>query len=147
MMIHPSQLTEIHGYYKRWVDMITNRWLLELNEPDYDPDKQKLIDKFFKVYQDELKNSGYELTRELIQEKIDLVIKTTPVLLANSKGKNELNWNSDYSRILIGGQILDRGFTVEGLNVTYMPEILEWAMQIPYNKDVGFLGIKIYKPM
>ena len=142
MMIHPSQLTEIHGYYKRWVDMITNRWLLELSERDSDPDKQKLIDKFLKVYLDELKDSGYDLSRELIQEKIHLVIKTTPVLLANSKEKNELNWNSDYSRILVGGQILDRGFTVEGLNVTYMPRNIGVGNADTIQQRCRFFGYK-----
>jgi len=142
MMIHPSQLTEIHGVYKRWVDMITNRWLSELSESDSDPDKQKLIDKFLKIYFNELKGSGYDLTRELIQEKIHLVIKTTPVLLANSKEKNELNWNSDYSRILVGGQILDRGFTVEGLNVTYMPRNIGVGNADTIQQRCRFFGYK-----
>ena len=142
MMIHPSQLTEIHGYYKRWVHMVTNRWLQELSETDSDPDKQRLIDKFYKVYLDELKESGYSLTREFIKEKIPLVIKTTPIILANSKEKNELNWNSDYSRILVGGQILDRGFTVEGLNVTYMPRNIGVGNADTIQQRCRFFGYK-----
>lgn len=142
MMIHPSQLTKIHGVYKRWVDMITNRWLSELEEEDSDPDKQKLIDKFFLVYTNELKNSVYKLTKEQIQAKIFLVIKMTPILMANSKEKNKLDWKKHYSRILVGGQILDRGFTVEGLNVTYMPRSIGVGNADTIQQRCRFFGYK-----
>ena len=33
----------------------------------------------------------------------------------------EIRWQTEYAWILVGGQALDRGFTVEGLTVTYMP--------------------------
>ena len=31
------------------------------------------------------------------------------------------DWKNSYPWILVGGQAMDRGFTVEGLTVTYMP--------------------------
>lgn len=142
MMIHPSHKTKIHDYYKRWVDMIKNRWLDELSENDSDPDKKKLIDKFYKTYLDELKSKGFNLTKELIQEKIHLIIKKTPVLIANSRQKNDLNWREDYSRILVGGQILDRGFTVEGLNVTYMPRNIGVGNADTIQQRCRFFGYK-----
>ena len=142
MMIHPSQLTEIHGVYKRWVDMISKRWLSELDEDDSDPDKQKLIDKFFGIYVDELQNAEIKLTREQVQQRIHLVIKKTPILVANSKEKNELDWRASYSRILVGGQILDRGFTVEGLNVTYMPRNIGVGNADTIQQRCRFFGYK-----
>ena len=142
MMIHPSQLTEIHGVYKRWVDMITKRWLSELDEDDSDPDKQNLIDKFYDIYKIELQNYKVKLTREQIQERIHLVIKKTPILLQNSKEKNELDWRASYSRILVGGQILDRGFTVEGLNVTYMPRNIGVGNADTIQQRCRFFGYK-----
>ena len=33
----------------------------------------------------------------------------------------EVPWYRSYGSILVGGQSMDRGFTVEGLTVTYMP--------------------------
>ena len=142
MMIHPSQLTSYHDFYKRWVDMIKNRWLDELSENDSDPDKKKLIEKFYKVYLDELKNKGFKLTKEQIQKRINLVIKKTPVLLANSRERNDLKWKEDYSRILVGGQILDRGFTVEGLNVTYMPRNIGVGNADTIQQRCRFFGYK-----
>jgi len=44
------------------------------------------------------------------------------VVQVNSVGQEKsIKWNSDQFWILVGGQKLDRGFTVEGLTVTYMP--------------------------
>lgn len=42
-----------------------------------------------------------------------------------SRGKTPaIRWSDFYSHILVGGQSMDRGFTVEGLTVTYMPRNL-----------------------
>src|SRR6185436_1461870 len=39
-----------------------------------------------------------------------------------SRGRTPaIRWSDFYSHILVGGQAMDRGFTVEGLTVTYMP--------------------------
>ncbi len=39
---------------------------------------------------------------------------------ATDRGIRDVNWHLQY-HILIGGMMLDRGYTVEGLTVTYMP--------------------------
>ena len=48
-------------------------------------------------------------------------ISNTAVEQLNSKSGSSVDWNSNYSFILVGGQAMDRGFTVEGLTITYMP--------------------------
>ena len=78
MMIHPSQLTEIHNVYKRWVDLTTKRWVQEFNESDLDPDKQKLVDRFFRIYENEIQPYNHQLSKDDIMQKIHLVIKKTP---------------------------------------------------------------------
>jgi hypothetical protein len=40
---------------------------------------------------------------------------------ATADAADEIKWKDAYSWILVGGQAMDRGFTVEGLTVTYMP--------------------------
>tara|TARA_B110000503_G_scaffold143622_1_gene246413 strand:- start:1508 stop:3646 length:2139 start_codon:yes stop_codon:yes gene_type:complete len=142
MMIHPSQLTDVHKVYLRWVLMIRNRWLDELAENDSDIDKKNLIDKFYKIYSIELESSIYQITKSDIQDKINLVIKTTPIILANSTEKNNLDWRENYSRILVGGMILDRGFTVEGLNVTYMPRSIGVGNADTIQQRCRFFGYK-----
>ena len=52
---------------------------------------------------------------------IEFVIKETTIWLVNSATEiKKVKWNLAPFHILIGGNKLDRGFTVEGLTVTYM---------------------------
>jgi hypothetical protein len=54
-------------------------------------------------------------------EKIKYVIKEITLWLVNSASEvKKIKWNLAPFHILIGGNKLDRGFTVEGLTVTYM---------------------------
>ena len=52
---------------------------------------------------------------------LKLVLNEALVSLVNSTEEmNKVNWNVSPVHILVGGNKLDRGFTVEGLTVTYM---------------------------
>ena len=68
----------------------------------------------------------YKLGIEQISDKdfwsiIKFVIKETTIWLVNSATEiKKVKWNLAPFHILIGGNKLDRGFTVEGLTVTYM---------------------------
>jgi hypothetical protein len=54
-------------------------------------------------------------------EKVKYVIKEITLWLVNSASEvKKIKWNLAPFHILIGGNKLDRGFTVEGLTVTYM---------------------------
>src|SRR4029078_8013377 len=51
------------------------------------------------------------------------VLRGTIVQEVNARGgaTPQVNWRQGYAFVLVGGQAMDRGFTVEGLTVTYMP--------------------------
>ena len=128
MMIHPSQLTIVHSVYKRWVDQLKKRWLEELSLRDDDIDKRLLLNEFARIYKLLSETSEKTPAFEEVGTKLNAVIKITPILLSNSSIKQEIDWKKHYSMILVGGQVLDRGFTVEGLNITYMPRSI-WNME------------------
>lgn len=123
MMVHPSQSTADHGQYLQWVTLTTDAWQqILLCSPD-DPDRIELLDDFTLAYDDlqstvsDLPNFG-DLTvalpraiRRTRVEEVNAITGRTP----------QVNWQTTYSHILVGGQAMDRGFTVEGLTVTYMP--------------------------
>jgi hypothetical protein len=56
-------------------------------------------------------------------EAVKYVLLDTQIVEVNSteQGERDVKWQLHDYWILIGGQKLDRGFTVEGLTVTYMP--------------------------
>jgi hypothetical protein len=60
-----------------------------------------------------------------------------------SRGKTpEVDWRSAFSHILVGGQAMDRGFTVEGLTVTYMPRGVGVGNADTVQQRARFFGYK-----
>ena len=63
----------------------------------------------------------------------------------NTRGNRrtpQINWGQSYSWILVGGQAMDRGFTVEGLTVTYMPRNLGIGNADTVQQRARFFGYK-----
>ena len=69
-----------------------------------------------------LVNAGAkDVSDEDFDNKVRYVLKETIFWLLNSVNAiKKVNWNEGPIHILVGGNKLDRGFTVEGLTVTYM---------------------------
>lgn len=122
MMIHPSRLVDDHSIYFEWVIHIKSLWeKVLLERDDTDETKQQIISEFKKAYQD-LKSHATEIQPfEVLMETLGHNISNTAVEQLNSRAGSSVDWNSNYSFILVGGQAMDRGFTVEGLTITYMP--------------------------
>ena len=68
----------------------------------------------------------------------------TRVLEVNSRSgpTPPVDWNSAYGWILVGGQAMDRGFTIEGLTVTYMPRGIGVGNADTVQQRARFFGYK-----
>ena len=123
MMVHPSVRTLQHADYFEWVNRVMSRWQATLAEPEDDPDRQDLIEEFQEAYDDLIQTVPNLLPFEELIETLPRAIReTVPIQVNASKGRTpQVEWQQDYSHILVGGQSLDRGYTVEGLTITYMP--------------------------
>ena len=134
MLVHPSMRQLDHLRCKRWVDAAKASWI-ELLEPGHQsPDRDELVQDFRSAY-DELaataashvqRNSAHESfpAFERVLEYLRQSMLTTATWEVNSRDFDQWtqdNWPSAHSHILVGGENLGRGFTVEGLTVTYMP--------------------------
>ena len=123
MLVHPSRLQGDQYLFTEWIRAITNSWrrLLAGNEID---EKNSLLVEFKESYRD-LEKTVVNLPtfEELIDINLINAIQYTPIVEVNARrGETpQINWQDSYSWILVGGQSMDRGFTVEGLTVTYMP--------------------------
>lgn len=123
MLIHPSHRTMPHTVFTSWVNRIRDLYLEILALADDDPDKIDLLDDFRVAY-DDLSQMATNLPAfDEIVSLLRFSIRRTVVQEINaSKGKTPaVDWKNSYAHILVGGQAMDRGFTVEGLTVTYMP--------------------------
>jgi len=143
MMIHPSQRTISHVQFLRWVENIMRDWkqVLANNE---DPDYAELINDFRESY-DDLKQTVPDLEPfdYVAKRLLDAIRKTEPLEINATGGKTPpVDWRGSYSYILVGGQALDRGFTVEGLTVTYMPRSIGTGNADTIQQRARFFGYK-----
>jgi len=143
MMVHPSRLVEEHDIYYDWVTHIKSLWekvLLERN--DNDETKLQIISEFKEAYKDLKANAPEIQPFEVLLETLGHNISSTAVEQLNSRSGSSVDWNSNYSFILVGGQAMDRGFTVEGLTITYMPRSMGVGNADTIQQRARFFGYK-----
>ena len=123
MMVHPAVQKQRHNIYYRWVQNVRDRWKCLLSEREDDPDRKEFIDEFLCSYADLEETVPSLPAFEELLGRLKYAILSTRVLEINTRiGRTpSVPWTDSYSWILVGGTALDRGFTVEGLTVTYMP--------------------------
>lgn len=143
MMVHPSQRTGGHRQYFNWVTNISNAWLSILGHPG-EPDYNELLADFQAPY-DDLASTVADLEPfDELARRLRRGIRRTDMHLVNAEqGRTpQIEWRGDYSHILVGGQALDRGFTVEGLTVTYMPRGVGAGRADTIQQRARFFGYK-----
>ena len=124
MMVHPSHLTHTHRQYYNWITNVFDEWRRLLDEPEDDPDRTDLIDDFREAYNDLALTVENIPPFDDIATRLARAFRLTAIEEVNANrrgGTPRIEWRRFYGWILVGGQAMDRGFTVEGLTVTYMP--------------------------
>jgi|SRR5579859_232003 len=145
MMVHPSHRTVPHSQYTSWVQQTQMLWQKLLEQSEGDRDRAELIEEFRRAFED-LSGTVPDLASfDVLVGKLVRTIRTTIVTEINSKQKDgtpQVEWKNDYSHILVGGQAMDRGFTVEGLTITYMPRGVGVGNADTIQQRARFFGYK-----
>lgn len=144
MMVHPSQEVLRHAEYGHWVGQARQQWMETLALQTGDPDQQDLVEEFRRAYDDVAATvPGLPDFNELCAA-LPRALRRTRIIEVNAArgGTPEVEWRSEYAHILVGGQALDRGFTVEGLTVTYMPRSMGVGNADTIQQRARFLGYK-----
>jgi len=123
MLVHPSQRTDSHAEYWRWISDMFDDWQRILELPDTDADKQDLLEEFQQDYAGLAATVDSPPAFAEVARRLPRAFRRTKIEQVNARGGKtpEIDWSQSYGWILVGGQSMDRGFTVEGLTVTYMP--------------------------
>lgn len=123
MMIHADRIIKKNNQYLNWIKRLQNATELGLKE-----DEKEIIDRFklqFLKIETELSSyyDSFPSFDDVIKKVTYWVLEdlNSGIWFVTGKGDNEVRWNDSKHHILIGGQKLDRGFTVEDLITTYMP--------------------------
>ena len=145
MLVHPSHRTAQHQEYYNWVREIFEDWKGILNLPDIDPDKQELIEELRAAYDDLVHTLEGDLPPfGRLAPTFRFAFRRTRLIEVNARAGRtpEVDWGSAYGWILVGGQAMDRGFTVEGLTVTYMPRGIGVGNADTVQQRARFFGYK-----
>ncbi|MBQ5610286.1 MAG: hypothetical protein IIU83_01670 [Fibrobacteraceae bacterium] len=125
MMVHPDNTKPWNKKFKTWIDNVLKSWQKALKKPDGHEDKELLYEKFERIfphaveYYDTAERPTFEQIKPLIRD----VVNDKKVYLVNTDkdAQTEIPWNNYKMHILVGAEMLNRGFTVEKLATTYMP--------------------------
>ena len=144
MMIHPSQERARHAQYFHSIQQIREQWEQVLGLPPDDPDRLELLEEFRTAHADLSRTVEDLPSFEMIAPALQRAVRKTQVTQLNSApGKTpDVGWNQAYAHILVGGQAMDRGFTVKGLTVTYMPRGLGVGNADTVQQRARFFGYK-----
>jgi Z1 domain len=126
MMVHPAVATSSHKVYKAWVDK-ARKGLRSMVEKLHAANPKAAADLFSAEYVSLVKTfPNIKPLPELISEMVDEVFDELNVVEVNGTpdAEKKVHWKQTPYWILVGGAKLDRGYTVEGLCVTYMPRPL-----------------------
>lgn len=144
MLVHPSRLQGDHTAFYGWVNTIRESWRRLLSGNDED-EKADLLRDFRMTYNDlQMTVPDLPAFEALTNYKLNHAIQYTQIVEVNSRRGTtpQINWQDWYSWILVGGQSMDRGFTVEGLTVTYMPRNVGVGNVDTIQQRARFFGYK-----
>ena len=123
MVIHNSRIVTDHAGDDQAVRAMLNMWGDVLSGPTNDPDYTDLTKLFQAAWQELSTTVTWLKPLPALLADLPLALQNITIRVLNSdQGTNagDFPWGNSNGWILIGGQALDRGFTVKGLTITYM---------------------------
>lgn len=123
MMVHPSQRCDPHEDYRAFVDGIVDRWKRALETRD--ANELGAMQRTFQQAFEDLSRTVTSVTFDELWSQVPNALELTAIEVMHGRptGTKSINWSLPY-HIIIGGEMLGVGVTVEGLTVTYMPRPL-----------------------
>lgn len=126
MMVHPTDIIDGNKIFEGWIRDELEYWSDSLVKPKWDQNYILLLEKFKELF-----SSAIQFYPEEGRPTFDEVSKYIPDIINDCRvyritgdskdDSTKIEWNSHRMNILIGAQMLNRGFTVEKLATTYMP--------------------------
>ena len=121
MMIHIDGIRASNEKFAKWSSERIQNWFELLTAPDKDPGKAMTINSFHKPYENIVKYMDGAPSFEEVMSKMEKAIIYTEVHLVQGDSETTIEWKTNKGHILVGADMLNRGFTIENLSMTYMP--------------------------
>jgi len=143
MLIHPASRVNTHDLYAGHVKTLLQEFDLTLGVHAEPSSRDELTKQIRTAYSD-LATTHLEICQfdEIMNSFHDAILKASGrIQKLNGQQINLVDW-SDYAHILVGGEVLGVGFTVEGLTVTYMPREASGGQSDSMQQRARFLGYR-----
>lgn len=130
MMVHADKEQKASEKFFRWIKGLRDSWSEILEKGNRDLGYQELQSSFLTNYEEAIRiykkhSIEYPKFEEIWSHISDIILDTNIELLISKNKKSgenrEIDWAGNRSHILVGADMLNRGFTVENLATTYMP--------------------------
>ncbi len=125
MMVHVDGSKAWNKKFKKWIDAEFKEWRKALRQPEGQDDRFYLMEDFRRIFPMaiELYDTDKRPTFEEIEPYIADVINDKKTYLVNTdkEANTKIEWSKHCMHILVGAEMLNRGFTIEKLATTYMP--------------------------
>jgi len=143
MLIHPHFQTIKHARYKSFVAVLLSDFEDRLSIRGEAPEFHKVIRKAYESLKSTYPQiSPFQTILDFFRDAIGEARKGVQAVNSNPRNQEEIKWGNSYSHILIGGEVLGVGFTVEGLTVTYMPRSSEKGQFDSMQQRARFFGYR-----
>src|SRR5580704_5960784 len=143
MLVHPSRETTGHSQFYHWIKQIRQQWVELLQLPEDNPERVSFVATFQPEYDDLGATVPDIPSFQALVDELEYAVRHTEVIEVNAKPQTpQIDWKNAYPWILVGGQAMDRGFTVEGLTVTYMPRDMGVGNADTIEQRARFFGYK-----
>ena len=123
MLIHTTQLTLVHNSTRQVIENYRDKLLNELNGPNAEKivqDLHALWEKEKIAVPIETANVHLEVTFEQLYKYVEVIIDKTFIVADNYRSEHRLSYEGEPKiQIVVGGNTLSRGLTLEGLIVSF----------------------------
>ena len=143
MLVHPSVRTADHQTYWTWINDLVGEWRAVFRRRNSNSDE--LAETFRQAYDELAETVGEDIPSfDAIKGRFRQAFSDAATVEVNRRqgGPVLIDWGQRYSWILVGGLAMDRGFTVEGLTVTYMPRGMGGGNADSMQQRARFFGYK-----
>jgi hypothetical protein len=148
MIVHPHGHTDKHEVYLKWLKGLQDEFRFAMSNKNSDEFKE-LIENIEKNLK-EIKVSAKSIIPQ-IDEKFLRIFQSTdclgvtpiPFNASRKAGRKRIptvDYKRNFANILVGGQGLDRGYTVEGLTTTYLCRPLGTKQEDTLLQRARFMG-------
>lgn len=144
MLVHPSRLTGDHSRLREWIERMKADWselLLDDAVTTAMEEREALLHQLGEAHRDLSTTDAVLPPFVELVPRMRVALKSTEVLELN-RGAPPVPWSRNFSFILIGGQAIERGFTVEGLTTTHLARSLGQRLADSIQQRARFFGYK-----